>query len=69
MESRRDKFRCLAEGRTNQDIKSIRSPSKLSDKNHYEFTELEIKEIHQALKDEIEKTRLAFLKNLVKATK
>jgi len=66
MESKRDKFRRLAEGRTNQAIKSIKSLSKLSNKNHYEFTELEIKEIHRVIKDELDKTRLAFLKNLAK---
>ena len=57
---RRQKFVKLAEGRTVNAIKAIRTIGKLGNPNAYEYDEDDVKKIAKALIDEIEamKTRM-----------
>lgn len=57
---RRQKFVKLAEGRTVNAIKAIRTIGKLGNPNAYEYDEDDVKKIAKALTDEIEamKTRM-----------
>lgn len=60
MESKHEKFIRLAEGRANRAIDSIRSLAKLANKNHYEFTDAEVRAIFSTLKQELEDARAAY---------
>ncbi len=58
--SKREKFVKLAESRTVNAIKAIRTIGKLGNRNAYEYGEADVKKIVKALTNEIEemKTRL-----------
>lgn len=64
MESKHQKFRRLAESRTNKAIAAIRSLSKLSNKNHYDYSEDEIKKIFVVLKREIAEAQTLYSASL-----
>lgn len=63
--SRRAKFVKLAESRTVNAIKAIRTIGKLGNRNAYEYSEADVKKIVRALTSEIEdmKTRLTGTKS------
>lgn len=69
METKHEKFIRLAEGRANRAIDSIRSLAKLANKNHYEFTEAEVRAIFSTLKQELEDARTVYQKILTKEDK
>lgn len=54
---RREKFVQLAESRTRNAIKTIRTIAKLGNKNAYEYTEADVRRIAAALSKEIEALR------------
>ena len=54
---RRDKFVQLAESRTKNAIKAIRTIAKLGNRNAYEYTEVDVKRIAGALSKEIDALR------------
>jgi hypothetical protein len=58
--SKREKFVELAEGRTKNAIKAIKTIAKLSNKNAYEYTEPDVRKIVSALTREVDalKTRM-----------
>jgi len=57
---KRDKFIELAEGRTKNAIKAIKTIAKLGNKNAYDYTENDVKKITNALSREVDalKTRM-----------
>jgi hypothetical protein len=69
METKHEKFIRLAEGRANRAIDSIRSLAKLANKNHYEFTEAEVRAIFSTLKQELEDARTVYQTILTKEDK
>lgn len=69
METKHEKFIRLAEGRANRAIDSIRSLAKLANKNHYEFTEAEVRTIFSTLKQELEDARTIYQTILIKEDK
>jgi hypothetical protein len=69
METKHEKFIRLAEGRANRAIDSIRSLAKLANKNHYDFTEAEVRAIFSTLKQELEDARTVYQAILTKEDK
>jgi len=57
---KRDKFIDLAEGRTKNAIRAIKTIAKLGNKNAYDYTENDVKKITNALSREVDalKTRM-----------
>jgi hypothetical protein len=53
MPEKHDKFRELAEGRTNRALDSIRRIGNLSNRHLYEWDEAEVRKIIKALKDAV----------------
>ncbi len=53
MSEKHDKFRELAEGRTNRALDSIRRIGNLSNRHLYEWDEVEVRKIVKALKDAV----------------
>ena len=64
METKHEKFVRLAEARVNRSINLIRSISKLSNRNHYDFSEEEFKDIFRAIGKEIDAMQAAFNSSL-----
>ena len=60
MEDKSQRFKRLAEARTNRAIDAISSLGKLSNRAHYEFDEKDIKGIVNALKSALDETRFKF---------
>ena len=60
MESKHDKFVRLAERRVNRAVSAIRSISKLSNSNHYNFSELEVKKLLLAIRKEVDAMQSTF---------
>ncbi len=58
---KREKFVTLAEGRTQNAIKAIRTIAKLGNKNAYDYTEADVKKIAAALNREVEALRSRML--------
>ena len=54
VQDKRKKFVNLAEGRTQNAIRAIRTISKLGNKNAYEFTDVDVRKIASALNKEVE---------------
>ena len=52
--TKRDKFVDLAEGRTRNAIKAIRTIAKLGNRNAYEYSEADVKKIASALDREVD---------------
>ena len=59
-EDKRQKFRDLAESRTNKAIEAISRIGNLSNRQIYEFDEVEVRKIIRALKDAITKVEGRF---------
>ena len=53
MSQKHEKFRELAEGRTNRALESIRKLSNLSNRHLYEWEDDEVRKIVKALKDAV----------------
>jgi hypothetical protein len=53
MTEKHDKFRELAEGRTNRVLESIRKLGNLSNRHLYEWDDAEVRKIVKALKDAV----------------
>lgn len=60
MSEKHDKFRELAEARTNRALDSIRKLSNLSNRHLYEWEEAEIRKIVKALKDAVAEVERKF---------
>ena len=69
MESKEDKFKRLAEARTNKALDTIRSIAKLANKNHYEFNDEDTKMIFSALRKEVSEAQSAFAASNAKSEK
>ena len=63
-QDKREKFVNLAERRTINAIKSIRTIGKLGNPNAYEYTDADVRKITKALGDEVES-----MKNRMRSTK
>lgn len=59
-ETKRDKFVCLADARTNKALNQIRQISSLSDRSIYEITEDDANKFFSHLEKEIKITRQKF---------
>lgn len=60
-ESKHDRFRRLAEQRVNRALKELRLIANLSNRNNYDYTEEEVKNLISALERELKVTRAAFV--------
>lgn len=69
METKHQKFRRLAESRTNRAIDAIRGIAKLSNKNHYDFSDDEVRKIFSVLRKEISDAQNAYAATLAKSSK
>jgi hypothetical protein len=58
-----EKFRELAENRTNAILDKIRVLGNLANKSRYEYTSEEINQVFRALENELKKTKDKFLDN------
>lgn len=59
-DKKRDKFVTLAENRVNKAIRYIRLVGNLSNRNNYIFTENDVRQIFNALENEIRNTKKRF---------
>lgn len=57
MEEKRDRFKRVAENRTNRIIESIRLLGNCSNRSNYEYTEDDIKKIFSAIENELRETK------------
>lgn len=57
MEEKRNRFRRVAENRTNRIIESIRLLGNCSNRSNYEYTEDDIKKIFSAIENELRETK------------
>jgi hypothetical protein len=64
METKHIKFVRLAEGRVNRAMDAIRSIAKLSNRNHYEFSDQEVKKLILALRKEVDAMQSTFAASL-----
>lgn len=60
MESRREKFKRLAEKRTKEALSRIRILGNLSNKSSYEYTAEDIRKIFKAIEEQIRLTKSKF---------
>lgn len=58
--SNRDRFKTLAENRTNKIISSLRVLSHCSNKALYEFSDLDIEKIFKAIDEAVNEAKLKF---------
>ena len=63
MRNKRKKFVELAEARVNRTVKFIRLIGNLSNRNSYEYSETDVREIFKALQKEIDSAKSRFSKN------
>lgn len=63
-ESKKERFKRIANLRTNNVIKGIQSLSKLSNSRNYDFNKADINKIFQAINNEVKIARAMFDKNL-----
>lgn len=63
-ENNKDKFKRIANIRTNNALKALRSLSKLSNSRNYDFTKTDIHKIYQAINNEVRIGKAMFDKNL-----
>lgn len=61
-ESKHDKFVRLAEARTNKIIDTLKLLGNCANTSVYEYTEVEVEEIFQAIEQEIQDAKRKFLK-------
>lgn len=57
---KRERFKKVAEQRTNKVLKMIELLGNCSNKNNYEYTEEEIKKIFNAIDSQLNKTKIKF---------
>lgn len=60
MENKKERFIRIAELRTSKIIESLISLSKLSNKNNYDYTERELRQIFRAIDQQLNSTKSAF---------
>ena len=60
METKKQRFKRIAELRTSKIIESLISLSKLSNKNNYDYSEEEIRQIFKAIDQQLNATKLTF---------
>lgn len=60
MENKKERFIRIAELRTSKIIESLISLSKLSNKNNYDYSERELRQIFRAIDQQLNSTKLAF---------
>lgn len=60
METKSEKFKRLAEGRTNKILKYINLLGNLSNSSNYEYTEEEVKKIFNVIEKELKITKSKF---------
>ena len=63
-ENNKEKFRRIANIRTNNALKALRSLAKLSNSRNYDFTKTDIHKIFQAINNEVRIGKAMFDKNL-----
>ena len=64
IESNKAKFKRIANIRTNNALKALRSLAKLSNSRNYEFTKTDISKIYSAINNEVRIGKAMFDKNL-----
>ena len=69
MEGKKERFKRLAEARTNKALAAIRSVAKLANKNHYEFNDEEAKAIFSAIRREVAEAQSVFSASCAKSEK
>ncbi len=62
MESKKERFKRIAENRTNKIINMIDLLGNCSNKNNYEYTEEDIKNIFNAIEDALKMSKIKFVK-------
>ncbi len=60
-ETKNEKFKRLAEKRTNAVLEKVRVLANLSNRSQYEYSEEEVEEIYRAIERELRKTKSKFL--------
>ena len=60
METKKQRFKRIAELRTSKIIESLISLSKLSNKNNYDYSEDELRQIFKAIDQQLNATKLTF---------
>lgn len=60
METKNEKFRRIAESRTNKILDMIRLLSNCSNKNVYEYSSKEVEKIFKSIEDELENAKRSF---------
>ncbi|WP_418861129.1 hypothetical protein [Slackia isoflavoniconvertens] len=60
-ETKRERFVCIAEARTNRILDNMRLLGNCSSKSNYEYTDEDIKKIFGALEKELKQTKNQFL--------
>lgn len=60
MSSKREKFINLAEKRVNRAIKDLRLIGNLSNSRNYSYTDADVRKIHAAIADELNKMKARF---------
>lgn len=60
VEEKSERFKRVAENRTNRIIESIRLLGNCSNKSNYEYTDEDIKKIFKAIETELEDTKIKF---------
>ncbi len=63
-ESKRDKFKRLAESRVNRVLENLRILSNLSSKRNYDYTEEDVRKIFKSIDDGVKKVRMKFESSL-----
>jgi len=61
MESKRDRFKRIAENRTNKIINMIDLLGNCSNKNNYEYTDDDIKNIFNAIESSLKMSKMKFI--------
>lgn len=61
MESKKERFKRIAENRTNKIINMIDLLGNCSNKNNYEYTEEDIKSIFNAIESSLKITKMKFI--------
>ena len=64
IENNRVKFKRIANIRTNNAMKALRSLAKLSNSRNYDFTKTDVHKIYMAINNEVRIGRAMFEKNL-----
>ena len=63
-ENKHEKFKRIANIRTNNVLKALRSLAKLSNSRNYDFTKTDINKIFMAINNDVRIARVMFDKNL-----